>query len=279
MKPALLVLAAGLGNRYGGLKQLEPLGPGGETFIDYSIHDALRRGFGRAVFVIRREIEPAFRDAVGKRFEGRLEVAYAFQDEPPLPPGRAKPWGTGHAILVGGRLLKTPFAVVNGDDFYGARSFDAVSRLLSKDSDDHGMVAFTLRNTLSEHGSVSRGVCDVGEDGYLRAIVERTEVVAGHGVTGDELVSMNMWAFRPSIVPFLAEMFDAFRRERGADPKAEFFIPSAVNALIERGQARVKALRTPDSCFGVTYREDAPAARAKIAALIARGDYPERLWS
>lgn len=278
MKPALLVLAAGLGNRYGGLKQLEPIGPAGETFIDYSIYDALRCGFGKVAFIIRRDIEAAFREVIGRRFESRLDVAYAFQDEPPLPPGRTKPWGTGHAILTGAGVISTPFAVVNGDDFYGARSFREIGELL-RDEPGYAMVAFSLRNTLSEHGSVSRGVCSVGEDGFLKGIVERTEIVAADAASDDALVSMNMWGFPPDVFGRLRGMFEDFRRERGRDPKAEFFIPSAVNALIERREARVKVLRTPDACFGVTYRQDAPAAQAKIRALIARGDYPERLWA
>jgi NDP-sugar pyrophosphorylase family protein len=277
MRPSLLVLAAGMGNRYGGLKQIDPIGPAGETFIDYSIFDALRAGFGKVVFVIRRDIEAAFRDAVGRRFEPRVEVRYVFQELD----GRAKPWGTGHAILSAASAIEEPFAVINGDDFYGAASFRLMAGHLGS-SPDYAMVAFTLRNTLSEHGSVSRGVCDVGPDGLLRGVVEHVEIVRAdleRRFTGEEPVSMNMWGFSPRLFGQLAPRFTAFRRERGADPKAEFFIPTVVGELVSKGEAKVRVLRTPEPCFGVTYKEDRPAVSAAVARLAEAGVYPARLWT
>ena len=300
MKPTLLVLAAGIGNRYGGLKQIDPIGPSGETFIDYSIFDALRAGFGKAVFVIRKSIEQPFRESIGRRFEKRLEIGYAFQELDALPPGflppegRSKPWGTAHAILMGAGLVREPFAVLNGDDFYGKNSFQALGEFLRRGGapEDYAMVGFRLRNTLSEHGSVSRGVCRFGDGDLLRDVVERTEVAReGDGasfvekggergrLTGDELVSMNMWGFAPSLFDHLRSQFAEFLAQRGADLKAEFFIPSVVTRLIEAGRARVQVLKTPDTCFGVTYKEDKPLVAAKVRRLIEQGVYPERLWA
>lgn len=276
MKPTLLALAAGMGSRYGGLKQLEPVGPGGEAFVDYSVYDALRAGFGKVVFVLRRDIERDFREAVGRRFESRLPVEYAFQES---APGRAKPWGTGHAVLSGADAVREPFAVINADDFYGRRSFEAVGAHL-RQAGDWAMVAFALRSTLSPHGAVSRGVCAVDEAGYLSGVVEHEKVSAGApGLTGDEPVSMNMWGFTPALFGELGRMFEEFRAARAGDPKAEFYIPSAVASLIAGGRAKVRVLRSPEPCFGVTYKEDLESARASILALIRRGEYPERLWA
>jgi NDP-sugar pyrophosphorylase family protein len=293
----LVLLAAGMGSRYGGLKQIEPVGPGGETLMDYSIYDALRAGFKRLVFIIRHDIEDAFKTNIGRRFEGRLPVDYAFQELNRLPagfrvpPARKKPWGTAHALLMTAEVVRGPFGVINADDFYGATSFRELARHLSSGTPDYAFVGFVLRKTLSEFGSVARAVGEMGADDYLESIVELTRIeredsaakytdAAGqaHPLTGDELVSMNMWGFHPSFFAGLEEEFTAFLREHGTEEKAEFYIPTAINALLAAGRARVKVLRTPDSWFGITYRQDREAVVAGIRRLIDQGDYPERLW-
>ncbi len=293
---SLLVLAAGMGSRYGGLKQIDPIGPGGETIIDYSIYDALRAGFKRLVFVIRRDIEKPFRENVGQRFEQRVSVEYVFQELDNLPPGfqlssrRKKPWGTGHAILMAAHTIREPFAVINGDDFYGAHSFRILAEHLRSSPSAYAMVGFVLRNTLSNFGTVSRGVCEVGTEDFLKSIAELTKIerngagvrntdAAGRSLllTGDELVSMNMWGFTPSVFGHLGVQFEHFLRKNWQDERAEFFIPTVVNELIASGAERVKALRTPDVWFGVTYREDCPLAKESIGRLIAGGVYPEGL--
>lgn len=295
-KPALLVLAAGMGSRYGGLKQIDPVGPNGETIIDYSVFDAMRAGFGRLIFVIRQDIESAFREAIGARFEKRLPVEYVFQELDSLPPGfslpsnRKKPWGTGHAILCAAKAIKEPFAAINGDDFYGANSFRVLAGHLSSGSSDYAMVGFVLRNTLSEFGAVARGVCQVSPDGYLQSANEVTKIEragdnakgmdatgAVRHLSGDEPVSMNMWGFTPTLFTHLQRQFSAFLERNGNDEKAEFYIPYAVNDLIRSQQEQCKVLRTTDSWLGVTYREDRPRVAEGLRALIARGDYPARL--
>jgi NDP-sugar pyrophosphorylase family protein len=288
--PTLLVLAAGLGSRYGGLKQLDHVGPYGETIIDYSIYDASRAGFSKVVFVIRRDIEAAFRETVGARFSARIAVEYAFQDLDATSSGRTKPWGTAQAVLVAADAVQTPFVVINADDFYGAQSFRLLSRHFSSGSMDYAMVGYPLRNTLSPFGTVSRGICEVDSAGYLRAIVERTRIAAdgehtrntdGCGITthltGDELVSMNIWGFTPAIFPELRDYFARFLARHSNDPSAEAYLPSFVDELITGVRARVRVLQTPDSWFGITYREDLPRVAAGIRALIAAGEYPERL--
>jgi hypothetical protein len=295
-KPTLLVLAAGMGSRYGGLKQIDPVGPGGETIIDYSIHDAMRAGFGKLVFVIRRDIEAAFRETIGARFEKRLPVEYVFQELDKLPagftvpPGRTKPWGTTHAILMAEDVIREPFAAINADDFYGASAFRVLAEHLQSGSPDYCMVGFILRKTLSEFGSVARGVCRTTPDGLLQGVTELTKIEPdGAGakytgadgsvqrLTGDETVSMNMWGFTPGIFPQLREQLIAFLRQQGNDLKSECYIPTVVNSLVAAGQARCRVLRSADSWFGVTYREDRPRVVESVRALIARGDYPERL--
>ncbi len=296
-KPSLLVLAAGMGSRYGGLKQIDPVGPAGQTIIDYSIYDALRAGFGKLVFVIRRDLEQQFRELVGQRFEQRLPVHYAFQelgDLPPgfaLPPMRTKPWGTAQAVLAGQSAIQEPFAAINADDFYGAQSFRLLADHLSSGSSDFAMAAFILRQTLSDFGSVARGVCEVGPEGNLKSIVELTRIERdGPGakntdsagrvtkLTGDEPVSMNFWGFTPAIFPALRAQFAAFLERSGRNEKAEFYIPSVVNELVNSGQARVRLLRTGAPWFGITYREDRPRVIESIRHLVARGEYPEKLW-
>ncbi len=302
MNPTLLVLAAGMGSRYGGLKQVDAVGPSGEAIIDYCVYDALRAGFGKLVFVIRRDIERAFRDAIGDRFERRAPVEYAFQELDMLPPGfavppaRQKPWGTAHAILVSAGQINEPFAVINADDFYGADSFRVLAKYLRTAQDGnvapYSLVGYTLRNTLSDHGAVSRGVCRADAQGYLQGVVERTKIERDgtgaryvgddgqfHRLTGDEPVSMNMWGFTPSVFDHFRAEFEKFLRTRGPEPKSEFFIPTPVNDLITAGQARVKVLPTNSTWFGITYREDKPAVEHSLRQLVAQGDYPKKLWA
>ena len=286
-------MAAGMGSRYGGLKQIDAVGPHGEAIIDYSIYDALRAGFGRLAFVIRRDIEAPFREAIGGKFEKRIAVDYAFQelDKLPngfaIPPGRTKPWGTTHAILMAEDVVKEPFAAINADDFYGRESFQIIADFLRTGGPDYGMVGYTLRNTLSEHGSVSRGVSECDAAGYLRAVVELTKIEKReHGaqaedraLSGDELVSMNFWGFTPALFPQLRTHFETFLRRSGQELKSECYIPTTVNELVAAGAARVKVLRTPASWFGITYKEDKPQVVASIRQLIDRGNYPEALWA
>jgi len=296
--PTLLVLAAGMGSRYGGLKQIDPVGPAGETIIDYSIYDALRAGFGKLVFIIRKDIEQAFRETVGSRFEKRVAVDYVFQslqDIPPrftVPAGRTKPWGTTQAILLAAGIIHEPFAAINADDFYGADGYRELARHLTSGSPDYSMVGFVLRNTLSDFGSVARGVCQVSPDGYLQHIVELTKVErdGGHArstapdgsvttLSGDEPVSLNMWGFTPQVFDQLRERFEKFLESSSSDLKAECYIPNTVGELVQSNAARVKVLHTRDSWFGVTYREDRPRVIESIRSLVASGLYPERLWS
>ena len=300
MKPTLLVLAAGLGTRYGGLKQIDAIGPHGETIIDYSIYDGLRAGFGKMVFVIRHYFEEAFRKKVSSKFDGFVETAYAYQELDAClrdfgpPTDRTKPWGTGHAILVCQDLIHEPFAVVNADDYYGVHSLQTISGFLTREdvtATDFAMVGYILRNTLSEHGGVSRGISQCDEQMFLKKIVECKKIEkagAGaqyldgdgksHALTGDEIVSMNLWGFQPSIFPHLEAQFERFLRDHGTEPKAELYIPSVVDRLIAGGKARVKVVQTHDTWFGVTYRQDLGMAMKCIHTLIARGVYPERLW-
>jgi NDP-sugar pyrophosphorylase family protein len=289
-------MAAGLGSRYGGLKQLDPVGPSGEIIIDYSIYDAIRAGFSKVVFVIRKDIETAFRETVGARFPSRVAVDYIFQELDSLPPGfapppgRTRPWGTAHAVLVAAGAIHTPFAVINADDFYGAHSLRLLAQHFSSGSPDCAMVAFPLRNTLSPFGTVSRGICELDSRGYLHAIVERTRIAPNgeHArntdldgritqLTGDEPVSMNLWGFTPAIFPELRQYIARFLTRHANDLTAEAFLPSFVSDLITAGCARVRVLETPDPWFGITYREDLPRVASGIRALIAAGHYPERL--
>jgi len=295
-EPTLLVLAAGMGSRYGGLKQMDPIGANGETIIDYSIYDALRAGFRSVVFVIRRDLERPFREMIGSRFENKIAVEYVFQELDELPAGfgvpanRTKPWGTGHAILMAARVVRGPFAAINADDFYGANSFRVLAEHFRSGSTDFAMVGFTLGNTLSEFGSVARGICSTTQDGFLESVTEMTKIVReGTGAVatgpdekslrlrGDEAVSMNMWGFTPLLFAELHERFLEFLRNHGTEEKSEFYIPSAVNEIVQAKRARVKVLRTPDSWFGVTYRQDRPFVIEGIRKLIARGDYAEKL--
>jgi UTP-glucose-1-phosphate uridylyltransferase len=292
MQPTLLVMAAGMGSRYGGLKQLDAVGPGGETIIDYSIYDALRTGFARLVFVIRHDIEAPFHEAIGRKFEKRIAVEYVFQELDKLPPGfavpagRTKPWGTTHAILLAEEAVREPFAAINADDFYGRASFQVMADFLRAGGGDYAMVGYTLRNTLSEHGSVSRGVCECDADGHLQAVTELTKIekqgrgaqAEGRALSGDELVSMNFWGFTPALFPKLRKRFEEYLQRSGHELKSECYIPTTVNELVASGTARVKVLPTTASWFGVTYQEDRPRVTAGIRELVARCEYPERLW-
>lgn len=295
-KPTLLILAAGMGSRYGGLKQVDPVGPNGETIIDYSIFDALRAGFGKLVFVIRRDIEHQFKEIIGARFEKRVPVEYVFQELDMLPPGfsvpagRTKPWGTTHAILLAESAVKEPFAAINADDFYGRQAYEVLARHLTSVTPDYAMVGFVLRNTLSKHGTVTRGISRVDENNYLKNVVEMMKIEPdGDGakntgpdgqvtqLTGDEAVSMNFWGFNPAVFPQLRANFTAFLKKSGQEQKSECYIPTTVNELVTAGQAKVKVLRTNDSWFGVTYREDRPRVIESIGKLITSGVYPPNL--
>jgi hypothetical protein len=299
--PELVVMAAGVGSRFGGLKQLEPVGPCGEKLIDYSIFDALRAGVERVVFVIRREMESDFHALVGSRFTGRAEIVYAHQELDDLPAGfvppagRIKPWGTAHAVLAAGRAVRAPFLLINADDFYGAAAYGGAAGFLREPEgtppERWAMVGYHLANTLSAHGTVSRGVCEVGPGGMLRDIVERTALEpredgareagpdgADRRYAGDTPVSMNFWAFTPAIFPHLAERFARFLDAKGDDLKAEFYIPAVVKELMDERVATVRVLDSPDPWFGLTYREDREVVAARLRALTARGDYPPKLW-
>ena len=281
-----------MGSRYGGLKQVDPVGPSGETLLDYSIYDALRAGFGKVVFIIRHDIEAQFRDVVGKRFEGRVPVDYAFQELNDLPAGfkvpegRTKPWGTTHAVLAATNVVREPFAVLNADDFYGRDSFATIAQHLTSGSKDLAMVGFQLKNTLSEHGTVARGICGVGADGFLTSVeeftrIEKTLTGAREGdraFTGDELVSMNFWGFQPDVFAAFRERFTLFLQKSGTEQKSECYIPATVNELMIAGKARVKMLSSSSPWFGVTYKEDKPRVVESIAKLVARGEYPAKLW-
>jgi hypothetical protein len=299
MKPTLLILAAGMGSRYGGLKQLDPMGPAGETILDYSVFDALRAGFDRVVFVIRRDFEREFRERIVARFDRHVDVALAFQSLDALPAGfavpagREKPWGTTHAILCAREAVAAPFAAINADDFYGRDAFAILGRRLAEspaDSTAYCMVGFTLANTLSEHGSVARGVCRTDARGFLADIRELKQIsrtadgvenVADGAVeklTGREPVSMNMWGFTPRVFPQLEESFRQFLAVHAAEPKSECYIPLTVGDLVKAGQATCEVLPTASRWFGVTYVEDRPIVQASIAQLVAAGEYPPRLW-
>ena len=300
MKPTLFVLAAGMGSRYGGLKQLDGLGPHGETIMDYSIFDAIRSGFGKIVFVIRKDFEDDFRKIILSKYENHIPVEVVFQaiDNRPegfvCPEGRPKPWGTNHAVLMGKDVIKEPFAVINADDFYGRNSFEVIAQELSKPKEEKGdycMVGFRVGNTMSESGSVARGVCQT-TDGYLTTVVERTAIeyndkheitfVDENGVTQtlepNTPVSMNLWGFTPDYFKFSEGYFVDFLKENIDKPKAEFFIPLVVNELITKNIAKVKVLDTESKWFGVTYAADRQGVVDKLADLHAKGEYPEKMF-
>lgn len=300
MKPTLFVLAAGMGSRYGGLKQLDGLGPNGETIMDYSIYDAIKAGFGKIVFVIRKSFETDFRDIVIRKFADQIEVEVVFQDIKDIPagfdinPDREKPWGTNHAVLMGKDVIKEPFAVINADDFYGQESFKVLADFLTSvegKQNEYCMVGYHVGNTLSESGSVSRGVCVVDENNNLQTVVERTHIEEKEGkiifidengaevvIPANTPVSMNMWGFTPDYFDHSMEYFKEFLAERGTELKSEFYIPLAVNNLIVNSVSTCKVLDTTSKWFGVTYAEDRPQVVAKINELISQGVYPAKLY-
>ena len=299
MQPTLLVMAAGMGSRYGGLKQIDPVGPNGETIIDYSIYDAMRAGFGKLVFIIRKDIEQPFKETVGARFERRIPVEYVFQelDKIPapftVPAGRTKPWGTTHAVLAAANAIDEPFAVINADDFYGAESYRVLAEHLQSGSEDYAMVGFILRNTLSEFGTVARGVCQRergwlsgdggGADQHVRVtdMAQRTRRRTGQSaeLTGDEPVSMNYWGFTPRIFEQLREVFQRFLERNGRRHEGGVLCAHGGERTVAKGEARVKVLRSRDPWFGVTYREDRPRVIESIRQLIDAGTYPGALWA
>ncbi len=301
MKPTLLVLAAGLGSRYGGLKQLDGLGPSGETIMDYSIYDAVKAGFGKVVFVIRQSFESEFREKVAKKYEHLIPIEVVFQELDNLPagfelnPDRVKPWGTNHALMMGKSVINEPFAVINADDFYGRKSYQVMSDFLSQlegSENKYCMVGYRVGNTLSESGTVARGVCETDENNNLTSIVERTQIKRIDGVVkfkdeeNDEWislpdnkpVSMNMFGFTPDYFEYSDQSFVDFLKENEEDLKAEFFIPTLVNDLIIDGKIEMRVLDTTSQWFGVTYIEDRPVVVNKFKELVDKGEYPSPLF-
>lgn len=298
MKPTLVVLAAGMGSRYGGLKQVDPVGPSGEAILDYSVFDAVRGGFGKVVFIIRHDFEAEFKEKVGKKYEGLVPVEYCYQDINDLPApykvpeGRTKPWGTAHATRAARKVVHEPFAVINADDFYGRDAFAKLGAFLAEAKPMHfAMVGYKLALTLSENGSVARGICDVAADGSLKSVTEMTKIVRTadgaenredpeHPVklTARELVSMNLWGFTPELFDALEARFPAWLAANGTKEKSEWYIPFVVDELIHEGKADCKVLPTESSWFGVTYREDKPFVMAEIKKLVDSGEYPSKLF-
>ena len=297
MKPTLVVLAAGMGSRYGGLKQVDPVGPSGEAILDYSVFDAIRGGFGKVVFIIRKDFEAEFKEKVGSKYEGMIPVDYCYQDLNDLPDpykvpeGRTKPWGTAHATRSARSVVNEPFAVINADDFYGRDAFAKLGAFLSAaEPMQFAMVGYKLELTLSENGSVARGVCDVADDGSLKSVTEMTKLVRAGDVAEnredeanpnkvplDARVSMNLWGFTPELFTELERRFPLWLAENGAKEKSEWYIPFVVDELIREGKASCKVLPTESSWFGVTYREDKPYVMAEIKKLVDAGEYPENL--
>jgi choline kinase len=292
-------MAAGMGSRYGGLKQIDPVGPSGEIVLDYSVYDAIQAGFGKVVFIIRPDIEAAFKEIIGTKLNGKIKAAYVFQTLEKIPPefsvpaGRTKPWGTGQAVLVAGEEVREPFAVINADDFYGRESFKVMAgelRKIAVNSSDSSMVGFYIRNTISPNGAVTRGQCVV-KDGFLQTVIERFKIerkedgVIRYEDGGrwfdmgeDEISSMNMWGFTPALFACLRSGFSAFLREQGGEQKSEYLLPMIIDGMIREKATRVKVLNTNEKWMGVTYPEDKPLVMAGIRELISKGVYPGNLW-
>lgn len=304
MEPTLLILAAGIGSRYGGLKQVDGMGPGGESILEFSVYDAIRAGFGKVVFVIRPDIKEAFIEKVGSRVAPHIRVEYAFQEMTTglewlnEPIARTKPWGTGHAILSAKAHLTEPFVAINADDFYGADAFKTIGAFLRNDCrpEQYAMVAYHLGNTLSENGSVSRGVCSVNNRGMLTDVIERTKIARTGDKSTDPIaftdengelhllpdntpVSMNFWGFHPSVLPEIENQFRAFILENKGHPAAEFYIPKVVNTLIKSGKVSVKVLGSDSQWYGVTYTEDKDTVQNALKKMAEHGVYPVGLWS
>ncbi len=300
MAPSLVILAAGMGSRYGGVKQIDQFGPNGETILDYSIYDALKAGFKKIVFVIRRELENDFKAVFGDKLKGHADVHFVFQELDDLPQGfrapadRKKPWGTAHAVLVAQQAVHEPFGVINADDFYGQDAYQTLADFLNRQpvtGNKYAIVGYRLNKTLSKHGSVSRGVCQVDAQGYLKEIVERTKIYRKNEhivyldeneqekpIDGSVLVSMNMMGYTPTFFDYLNEYFGKFLKTNVNNSKAEFFLTWVLDELINTGKAKVKIVPTNEEWFGVTYKEDKPVVKEKIRQLIAAGKYPEKLW-
>ncbi|MCH5222178.1 MAG: nucleotidyltransferase [Muribaculaceae bacterium] len=300
MKPTLFILAAGMGSRYGGLKQLDGLGPNGETIMDYSVYDAIQAGFGKIVFVIRKDFEDDFREIVLRKYEDKIPVGVVFQSTDALPAGfvcpadRTKPWGTNHAVLMGKGAINEPFAVINADDFYGRQAFEVIVKDLMRPrtrKGDYSLVGFRVGNTMSENGSVSRGVCS-SKDGYLTSVVERTDLSYDNdrnivftneygmkqSLDPNTHVSMNFWGFTPDYFDFSEDEFIKFLNLNIENPKAEFYIPGCVDALIRSAKVSARVLDTDSTWFGVTYSDDRPSVMEKLAALHQQGVYPTPLF-
>jgi len=288
----LLIMAAGMGSRYGGLKQLDAIGPSGETIIDYSVYDAIKAGFNKVVFIIRKDFEQEFKSKITDKYEGQIQVEFAFQDlndlpdEFTCPEGREKPWGTGHAILSARNVINEPFIAINGDDFYGRESFKVVADYYRKGANSFSMVAFKLDKTLSSFGGVTRGLCTVNDE-KLNTVIETADLEkTDYGVSsnrdieldGSEPVSMNVWGFTPILFKYLEEKFVEFLSENGTEMKSEYLIPSVVNELIQSGQETVHVLRSGATWFGVTYKEDKPYVEGEIEKLVNKGEYPGKLF-
>ena len=298
MKPSLLILAAGMASRYGSMKQVEGFGPGGETIMDYSVYDAIRAGFGKVVFVIRREFAEDFKNIIESKFKNRIAIEYVFQEMDsytnglPVPSGRAKPWGTAHAVLCAKEAISDPFAVINADDFYGCDAFNKARDFLVQKctAKTFAIIGYDLLKTLSEHGTVNRGVCEINNNGDLVSITERINIALKNGkIKCDDnkepeilsmamSVSMNFWCFHPSIFSFTEKMFHQFLAENKDNPKSEFFIPIVADQFIKEGGA-IRLLPTTAQWFGVTYREDAPEVKKNLYMLAKNGDYPVHLWA
>jgi dTDP-glucose pyrophosphorylase len=299
MKPTLVILAAGMASRYGSMKQVEGFGPSGETIMDYSIFDAIRAGFGKVVFIIRKEFEKNFHEAVGKKIEGKIKVEYVFQELGKysqgfeIPAERTKPWGTAHAVLCADEKVKEPFAVINADDFYGRDGFAKAFDFLKNDCNEktYSIIGYELLKTLSDHGTVNRGVCEVDSDHNLVSVVERLNVsqVGDKIVCNDEHlpkelpldthVSMNFWCFHPSVFDYTKQVFKEFLSDNSSNPKAEFFIPIVADKYIKDGEGVIKVIPTSSKWFGVTYKEDAPMVKESLMKLINAGEYPTSLWA
>jgi NDP-sugar pyrophosphorylase family protein len=299
MKPTLLILAAGMGSRYGGIKQMDSFGPSGETIIDYSIFDAISSGFGKIVFIIRADFEKAFKDLFEPKLAGKIATEYVLQDMNSFTEGfsipdiRSKPWGTAHAILCAKEVINEPFAVINADDFYGRDAFEKAAEFLQSEVSPatYCIIGYKLSRTLSKNGTVSRGVCQVDDNINLVSIIERTKIFPGGDkifyvenslqvpIPGDTPVSMNFWGFYPNVFDFIQKLFVQFLLEHGNDPKAEFFIPIIGDAFIKRGNNKIKVIPTEAQWFGVTYKEDAAEVREDFNKLIQAGEYPLQLWS
>jgi NDP-sugar pyrophosphorylase family protein len=298
MKPTLVILAAGMGSRYGGLKQLDEVGPTGEAIIDYSLYDAIRAGFGKVVFVIRHDFEEAFKARFDPKLNGRIAVEYVYQALDKLPSGfalpteRQKPWGTAHALLMADGVANEPFAVINADDFYGKKAYAAMSDFLisSADPTEYAMVGYNVENTLSDHGTVSRGVCATDANGYLTTVVERTKIKGEsdgifyyeedgrHQLSPKSPVSMNFWGLKPNVFGYIKEGFAKFLTDHGHELKSEYYIPLLINDNIVNGNIKTKVIECDSPWFGVTYIEDKPIVKGRIAKLIEEGVYPEQLW-